>query len=41
MTMAFRDMAGRDTMPKHDGQEPSFDNLEGCLMSLLDTDGRP
>ena len=23
VTMAFRDMAGRDHMPKHDGQESS------------------
>jgi uncharacterized protein YndB with AHSA1/START domain len=37
MTLAFRDKAGRDNMTKTDGQEESFDKMEGLLRSLLDS----
>ncbi len=36
MKLAFRDMACRAHMTKHDGQEDSYDKLEDYLRSLLD-----
>jgi uncharacterized protein YndB with AHSA1/START domain len=39
MKLAFRDKAGRDHMTKTDGQEDSFDKMEGLLRSLLDPKG--
>jgi uncharacterized protein YndB with AHSA1/START domain len=39
MKLAFRDKAGRDHMTRTDGQEDSFDKMEGLLRSLLDPKG--
>jgi uncharacterized protein YndB with AHSA1/START domain len=36
VSLAFRDMAGRAHMTRHDGQEDSYDKMEDYLTSLLD-----
>lgn len=39
MTLAFRDQAGRDHMTRFDGQQDSYDAIEECLRSLLESKG--
>jgi uncharacterized protein YndB with AHSA1/START domain len=37
--LVFRDLAGREHMSRHDGQEDSFNKLEDYLRSLLTREG--